>query len=310
VSEALEPSVAVLAAALLFDLALGEPPNRLHPVVWMGAATSGLERFAPREPAAQLLHGAFVALSVPLVFAAGAAALVGAFASMPWMALAVATVVLKTTVSVRSLGAAAYVVRDALARGDLAGARLGLRSLCSRDPAALDESALAAATIESVAENASDSVVAPLFYYALFGLPAAVFYRAVNTLDAMIGYHGEHEYLGKMAARLDDALGFVPARLTAAALLLAGLLTGAGASNGWRILRRDGAKTESPNAGRPMAAMAGLLRVELAKAGHYRLGDAAEPIAVSLIDRAWRLVSWAVVIAALSCALAIECLHA
>src|SRR4029077_4357780 len=167
------------------------------------------------------------------------------------------------------LGAAAHRVSRALARGDLAAARQGLASLCSRDPAALDGPALAAATIESLAENASDSVVAPLFYFALFGIPGAVFYRAVNTLDAMIGYHGRYEYLGKAAARFDDLLNLIPARLTAWLLLGAGSLTAADATRGWSICRRDGGNTESPNAGRPMAAMAGLLGVELVKAGHY-----------------------------------------
>src|SRR5262249_61854725 len=119
------------------------------------------------------------------------------------------------------LGVAALDVRHALAGGRLHDARYALRSLCSRDASQLDPPLLVAAAIESVAENASDSFVAPLFYYALFGLPGAVFYRAVNTLDAMIGYHGRYEYLGKAAARLDDVLNFVPARLTAALLLAA-----------------------------------------------------------------------------------------
>jgi adenosylcobinamide-phosphate synthase len=123
----------------------------------------------------------------------------------------------------------------------------------------------------------------------LFGVPGAIFYRAVNTLDAMIGYRGRYEYLGKAAARLDDLLNLVPARLTAAFLLLSGTLAGT-VRNGWRILLRDGANTASPNAGRPMAAMAGLLRVELTKDGHYRLGDAERPITCDTISEAWRLV--------------------
>src|SRR5262249_42349128 len=149
----------------------------------------------------------------------------------------------------------AFHVRDALDAGDLRGARAGLPSLCSRDPSALSVAAVTAATIESVAENASDSVVAPLLFFGFFGLPGAAFYRAANTLDAMIGYRGPLERVGKVAARLDDCLNFVPARLTAFLLLAAGAGTGADVARGFATLRRDAARTESPNAGRPMAAM-------------------------------------------------------
>jgi adenosylcobinamide-phosphate synthase len=147
-----------------------------------------------------------------------------------------------------------------------------------------------AATIESVAENASDSFVAPLFYYALFGVPGAIAYRAVNTLDAMIGYHGRYEYLGKASARLDDVLNWIPARITALLLVAAGWLTGEAASRGWFIWQRDGSATESPNAGRPMAVMAGLLGVELQKAEHYRLGDPVDPLSVAKIGNACRIL--------------------
>jgi adenosylcobinamide-phosphate synthase len=148
-------------------------------------------------------------------------------------------------------------------------------------------------------------VVAPLFYYALFGLPGAVAYRAVNTLDAMIGYRGRYEYLGKAAARLDDVLNFIPARMTAALLLVAGAMTRARVRDGWRILRRDGAATESPNAGRPMATMAGLLGVRLDKVGHYRLGDPMAPITAATIRTAWRIVAVAMLLSVALCAAAI-----
>src|SRR5262249_18581607 len=168
----------------------------------------------------------------------------------------------------------------------------------SRDPSALDAPLVVAATVESVAENASDSFVAPLFYYALFGLPGAVAYRAINTADAMIGYHGRYERLGKVAARLDDVANFVPARLTAALLLAAGACARLRVREGWRILRRAARATESPNAGRPMSAMAGLLGVQLEKVGHYRLGDGAAALDAAHIDAAWRVVAIAAAIAA------------
>ncbi|WP_437654364.1 adenosylcobinamide-phosphate synthase CbiB [Sorangium sp. So ce1182] len=284
-------SAAALLVAVALDLACGEPPARVHPVVWMGAAINALKRRAPAGGrVAELLWGALMALAVPSLFAALGAGLAALLAPHPVFRFTLLGLFLKPTFALRALRDAALGVRDALAAGDVPAARGALRSLCSRDPSELDEPALVAASIESVAENASDSFVAPLFYFALFGLPGALFYRAVNTLDAMVGYHGRYEYLGKASARLDDALNFVPARLTALFLLAAGWLRGADARRGLAVLLRDGGRTESPNAGRPMAAMAGLLQVELEKRGHYRLGDPAAPLQRELIAEACRIV--------------------
>jgi adenosylcobinamide-phosphate synthase len=289
-----------LALAVALDLTLAEPPNVLHPVVWMGRTIAACERLAPAQgKAAQLAAGALIALGVPTLFASAAALAESRLRAHAIIGLVVGAVLLKTTFALRALGRAARVVRDAAERGRIEDARAGLRALCSRDPSSLDAPALVAATIESVAENASDSFVAPLFWFALLGLPGAVFYRAANTLDAMIGYHGKYEWLGKTAARLDDALNFVPARITAALLLAAAWLLRRDARRGLYVLARDGGRTESPNAGRPMAAMAGVLGVELAKPGHYCLGDAAEPLAASQVDAAWRLASVAAVLAVL-----------
>jgi adenosylcobinamide-phosphate synthase len=285
-------AAAILLGAVALDLAFGEPPTAVHPVVWMGRLGRGLERWAPtRGRVAQLIAGCLIVAGVALPFAL-LAALVMTVAGRSWVIEVLAgALILKSTFAWRALGAAGLRMSERLTAGDISGARFQLRSLCSRDPANLDASALAAATVESLAENASDSFVAPVFYYLLLGVPGAVLYRAVNTLDAMIGYRGRYEYLGKAAARLDDVLNFVPARITAGLLLAAGVLAKADVRHGWRILLRDGGRTASPNAGRPMAAMAGLLRVELAKADHYRLGDADRPMTAGTIHRAWRLTS-------------------
>ena len=286
-------AAALLAVALAIDLLLGEPPAVLHPVVWMGRV---IDLFVRRAPRWELPYGALIALVVPAFFGALGWA-VGRLP--PIVAFVVGALLLKSTFALRELGRAAGHVRRAVAAHDLEAARHALRSLCSRDASALDAPLVVAATVESVAENASDSVVAPLFYYALFGLPGALAYRAINTADAMIGYHGRYERLGKAAARLDDVANFIPARLTAALLLLAGALARLRVRDGWRILRRDARATESPNAGRPMAAMAGLLGVQLEKVGHYRLGDARVALDVVHIDSAWRAVTIAAVVAAI-----------
>jgi adenosylcobinamide-phosphate synthase len=255
----------------------------------------------------QLLRGAVFAMVLPTMCAAVAYAAVRAVDPWSPAAFLLTALLLKPMFAVRALRDAAFEVRDALEQGDIPRARLGLASLCSRPADALDEQALVAATVESVAENASDSVVAPLFFFACFGLPGAVFYRAANTVDSMMGYHGKLEYAGKAGARLDDLLNLVPARVTAMLLLVAGSLTGADVRRGLRVLWRDGGRTESPNAGRPMAAMAGLLGVRLYKEGHYELGDPCHALRAEHITAAWRIVSlaslFALVLAATTAAL-------
>jgi adenosylcobinamide-phosphate synthase len=289
----------VLGGALAIDLALGEPPARLHPVVWMGGVISALVRRAPRAGRARAFaFGLLLALGVPALFAAGAAAALRALQAWPVAQWALEALLLKSCFAVRALGEAALAVGAALRSGDLGAARFALRSLCSRDAAALDGQQVAAAAVESVAENASDSAVAPLLWWALLGVPGAMAYRAMNTLDARIGYHGEYEWLGKASARLDDLLNLVPARLTAALLVAAGALRGGDARRGVRTLLREGRRTESPNAGRPMAAMAGLLGVELEKVGCYRLGEGLGAAGPGTIVAAWRIAFAAALAAA------------
>ncbi len=293
--------------AVAIDQVLGEPPAVVHPVVWMGKSIALCERLAPvRGRFAQLVAGTAIALAIPATFATAAWFAEETLRVHALLGIVVGAVILKTTFALRSLGRAVSSVRNHLEAGQIDAARTSLRALCSRDASALDAPALVAATIESAAENASDSFVAPLFWFSLFGLPGAVFYRAVNTLDAMIGYHGRYEWLGKASARLDDVLNWVPARLTAALLLIGGALVGLDAKRGAHMLRRDAAKTESPNAGRPMAAMAGLLGVELAKPGHYRLGNAVHALLPNEINRAWRAVLVGSTLATVAATLAVE----
>jgi adenosylcobinamide-phosphate synthase len=278
--------------ALALDAAFGEPPAAIHPVVWMGAAIARGRAWAlGASPRGQFARGSFVALAIPVASATIALGLRAvAVCSPPLAAVALTAVALKPMFAVRALRDAAFRVRNALECGDLGGARAALSSLCSRNAEKLDETALVAAAIESVAENACDSIVAPLFYFACFGLPGAAFYRAANTLDAMMGYHGELEWAGKAGARLDDLLNLVPARITGLLLIAAGAVSGAHPLRGIAILRRDGSRTESPNAGKPMAAMAGLLGVRLFKEGHYELGGDGGRAVRADITRAWRIV--------------------
>lgn len=276
--------------AVCIDVVIGEPPNRFHPVVWMGRLIAALRRRAPRQGhgRAFLYGGAIMLISGTVVVGLGVA-LHQLLDKLPWLFRGVLeAAVLKTCFSWRGLAAAARQVQHALMQQDLPRARHLLAwHLVSRDTAALNASEVSAATIESVAENASDSLVAPLLYYAIGGLPGALLYRLINTADAMLGYRDtEREWLGKIPARLDDLVNVVPARLTAWLLVAVALVYRHGARHSWRVWRRDAGQTASPNAGHPMSAMAGALGVELVKVGHYRLGGGLKPPAPADIARA------------------------
>jgi adenosylcobinamide-phosphate synthase len=282
---------AILALALLLDGTVGEYPAVLHPVVWIGRSIAAGLRLAPASGWwRQFIFGALLTLLIAACSAGLTWLLLWSVASHPLIGILVGAILLKASFALRELGRAAMGVLGALEAENLHKARRALSSLCSRDASELSPEELLAATIESLAENTSDSFVAPLFYYVLLGVPGAVGYRAINTLDAMIGYHGRFEALGKFSARLDDFANLIPSRLTALLFLMTGWLCGGSTTQGWRMLRRDGAKTPSPNAGRPMAVMAGLLDVQLTKKGVYSLGDAREALTPAKVRQAWRIV--------------------
>lgn len=279
-------NVAVLLIALALDLLLPEPPNAIHPVVWMGRLISIFERFATKTGnTVVFLLGVFMAAALPALFAAVAwLAIIALFALGDIPFLIGGAVLLKTTFAVRGLASAARETQRSIEDADIHLARHSLRGLVSRDATELSEPLVAAAAIESVAENTTDSFIAPWLAFALLGLPGAFAYRAVNTLDSMIGYRGKYEYLGKASARLDDLLNLIPARLSACMLLLAGTVSGCRARQGWRTALREHRFTASPNAGWTIAAMAGLLGISLEKPGHYTIGgEYSEPAAADIV---------------------------
>jgi len=285
---------AALALALAWDLALGEPPNAIHPVVGIGKMIGFLERIAPKaNRVAQFLYGLFVALLLPATLATGAYFLAQWLKEL-WVPayIVVVAILLKVCFSVRGLQTSANDVRLRLEKNDSSGASRNLISLVSRDTTQLTPEQAASAAIESVAENTTDSFVAPWLYFAIFGLPGAVAYRVVNTLDAMIGYHGKYEYLGKASARLDDLLNLIPSRLSALTIAAVSPLARDNMKRSLKVLFKEGHHTESPNAGLTMAAMAGALGVKLEKAEHYVLGIGLKPPMPDDITRSIRIMKW------------------
>lgn len=278
----------VLVLAVLLDLAVGEPPARLHPTAGIGRTVLLAEKLAPRRPVPQLAYGLMMAVVIPGLWGAAAYLAVLGLQNVHETAYILAGAVLfKSTFAIRMLHQAAARVSGLLMKEDLAQVRASLSALVSRDPSTLTPQQATAAAVESVSENITDSFLAPLLAFALFGLPGAVAYRAINTLDSMVGYHGRYEYLGKASARLDDLLNLAPARLAALLLVLgSAVLPGQSPRGAWRIMRRDHGRTESPNAGWTMSGMAGALGVALEKVGHYRLGDDTRPLEPRDISRA------------------------
>ena len=261
------PLAAGLIAGVALDALLGDP-RRGHPVAAFGRAAAALEA---RDYADSRGRGAAHAAACVLAVAAPAVALHRRTRGRPpWQVITVATAVWAVT-GARSLQSEAERAASSLLRRDLAAARAVLPSLCGRDPATLDGAGMARAVVESVAENTSDAVVAPLLWGAVAGIPGLVAYRAVNTLDAMVGYRSAR-YLrfGWAAARMDDVANWIPARVTAAlTAACAPLVTGTSPVSVLNVVRRDGGRHPSPNAGRCEAAFAAALKVRLGGTNVY-----------------------------------------
>lgn len=287
------PRAAAYILALVIDLVWGDPPNRYHPVAWMGRWIARLRPREPQGPLADLVAGVGMTAGGVAIWTLAGFLWERVSARVPeplrYLLLAAAW---KSTFAVRNLHRAAEDVRRALEAGNLAEARYLVGwHLVSRETATLSASEVAAAAIESVAENLSDGFVAPVLYGLAGGLPAAFLYRFVNTADAMVGYRDPtHEWLGKVPARLDDVLNFLPARITGLLIVLAAWLAGEDARGAWRAMRQDARQTPSPNAGYPMSAMAGALNVCLEKRGQYRLAAGFRPPQPADIGRSFRVM--------------------
>ncbi len=276
-----------LIAGYLLDAAIGDP-RRFHPVAGFGTAAAALERrvYQPRRRAGALFTA--VAVGVPVVagLAAGRAA-----RRVPAARFALTAAATWTVLGGRTLRKESRVMARHLESGDLPAARGRLNHLCGRDPSALDEPELARATVESVAENTSDAVVAPLFWGALLGPAGLLGYRAANTLDAMVGHRSvRYARFGTASARLDDLLNLAPSRLTGLLTIAVSPVAGGSPRETLRVWRRDRADHPSPNAGQCESAMAGALGVRLGGRNVYFgrsetrpfLGDGPRPAAVHL----------------------------
>ena len=298
-------SLYALCIGFCIDLIVGDPHGFPHPVVGIGRLISLLERLfrrlLPKTKGGEIAAGACIWVLTVLISAGLPAALLyGAQKLSVWLRLALESVMCWQILATKSLRDESMKVFSALRGGTLDEARQAVSMIVGRDTAQLDEKGVARAAVETVAENTSDGVIAPLLFLALGGAPLGFFYKAVNTMDSMLGYvEMPYKNIGLIPAKLDDVFNFLPARLSAFLMLAAGALLRLDVKNGWRIFRRDRYRHASPNSAQTESVCAGLLGLRLAGDAWYHgvlhrkafIGDAVREIETDDIPRACRLMT-------------------
>lgn len=288
---------AAVLLAFLVDLAVGDPPRLPHPVVIIGRMISALERllYGPGKVRGLICGSVMAVIVVGAAYTATAALLYFLHGVHPWLAGAAEIWLISTTLAARGLARAAQDVLKPLSLGGLDVARRMVGRIVGRETSSLDAREVTRATVETVAENTVDGVIAPLFYALIGGAPLAMAYKAVNTLDSMVGYRSDlYLYFGRFSARLDDAANFLPARIGGLMLLAAAWITGRRAGGALRAMIRDAGRHPSPNSGIPEAAVAGALGVRLGGFNVYGgresfrqyMGDDIYPLAPDHIRQA------------------------
>lgn len=295
---------AVPAAAFLLDTFLGDPRSSLHPVVLIGRLISFFEHCLYPAPGAGhgslLLRGGLVVFLVVFVTGAAAYALMQAAAlGGPLGEAAMGAVILYFTITPRALARDGLEIYRLLKAGDIPKARQRLSWIVGRDTDRLEEPDIARGAVETIAENTTDGVLSPLFFFLLFGPVGAACYRAANTMDSMLGYKNErYLYFGRAAARLDDVLNYIPARITFVLFVMASFLLGLDGRNAWKIGLRDAPKHPSPNGGYAEGPAAGALHVQLGGWNYYEgkpefreyMGDPDRPLCGADILRTLKLM--------------------
>ncbi|MCW4054843.1 MAG: cobalamin biosynthesis protein [Candidatus Bathyarchaeota archaeon] len=303
-------AVTVLLFAIALDLLLGDPsPNnpektsfKLHPAVLMGKFTKTIQpHFKSPNPKKAKIKGALLALIV--IFTFTLPAYFGLWAIYTYLSIFVyaffATILLKLTICIKLETEWAKAATKAIEAEDLTEAKK-YSHFSRRDSRDLVGSQISSAVIESMAENLIDFKLSPILSYAFFGTSGAIAFKAINTLDGMVGFKdAEHLHIGWFSANLDTVVNYIPARFTAILIVLAAALTGENWKNAWAIAKRDHAKTPSRNHGWTMAAMAGALCVQLEKPGQYKLGEQIEPLTPNKIIRALKIRNTAIILCVL-----------
>ena len=274
-------SIVIIVFALGLDFVFGDPKSRYHPTAWIGTLIAKLTPLAKnKNEYVEKLGGIFVVsitvgvvVTLLLILDTGISLL-----TTDWLTLVVSIIIgvilLKSTIAIRGMERYALAVVDSLEQDNLDSAREKLSMIVKRNTKNLDKNHVISGVLESISENTVDGITGPLFYYALFGLPGAFVYRIVNTADSMIGYKTDiFKNIGWFGATCDTILNYIPSRLTGLVMIISAAILQNNWKESYKIMIRDGKKTESPNAGYPMAALAGALDTKFEKINHYKLGD-------------------------------------
>ncbi|MFB5604609.1 MAG: cobalamin biosynthesis protein [Candidatus Nitrosomaritimum aestuariumsis] len=274
-------SILVVGFAILLDFKFGDPKNKYHPTAWIGTLIAKLTPIVKNQHhIIEKLGGVCVVILTSgivifLLFTLDAGI---SFITIDYVSL-IATVIiggllLKTTIAIRGMEKHAISVLESVDENNLDLARNHLSMIVKRNTKNLDKNHILSGVLESISENTVDGITGPLFYFGIFGLPGAFVYRVVNTADSMVGYKTTiFKNIGWFAANCDKILNFIPSRLTGLTMIFSAMILGYNWKNSYHIMIRDGRKTQSLNAGYPMAAIAGALETKFEKVNHYSLGD-------------------------------------
>jgi adenosylcobinamide-phosphate synthase len=274
-------SILVVFFALVLDFAVGDPRNKFHPTAWIGSLIAKLTPHTKHSSTnLEKLGGIFIILISSgivvslLVFLNIGIKLITIDYIYIIISIIVGGILLKTTIAIKGMERHALAVVTALEQNNISSARDNLSMIVKRNTTNLDKNHVFSGVLESISENTVDGITGPLFYFAIFGLPGAFVYRVINTADSMIGYKTDiFKNVGWFGANCDKILNYIPSRLTGFIMILSAMILGNNWRKSYEIMIRDGRKTKSPNAGYPMAAIAGALGAKFEKIDHYSLGD-------------------------------------
>ena len=270
-------SLLIFSLAFLIDLVFGEVPDRIHPTIWMGKVTYYFKSKLKNENSRiEKVNGAFLCLLLITLFAVPAYFVLfwirEFFGWLPY--IVTSAIILQTTFAIKCMKQYTLPVADSVEKEDYDKAKQLLPFIVRRNPNELTKRHIISAAVETIAEGTTDGITSPFFYFALFGVPGAVAFRVVNTLDSIVGYKDlDHINIGWFSAKMDTIANYIPARLTAILMMLAALLLRKNWRKAWRILQRDRKNMESHNAGWTISTMAGALNIQLEKPGFYKIGD-------------------------------------
>jgi len=288
-------SILIIGFAIILDLVVGDPRNKYHPTAWIGNFISNLVPLFKNENIHLEKFGGILIVLISTAVVGGLLvvlnlkldSIIGNELLTIIVTIIVGAILLKTTIAIRGMEKHALAVADALENDDIDDARVNLAMITKRKTKDLDKNHVLSGVLESISENTVDGVTGPLFYFSLFGLPGAFVYRVINTIDSMIGYKTEmFRNLGWFGANCDTILNYLPSRITGLVMVLASMLLGNDWKQSYEILKKDSCKTSSPNAGYPMAALAGALDTKFQKVDHYTIGTGSIYLSIKHIRSA------------------------